>query len=225
MGRSSRPQRRAPAMLRIANLDVSIGPVVIIRGASLRLEAGEMCGLIGAQRRRQDHAHARADGRAAVKRHGRACGRRSSPPSGPSPRCPRHWLYAGGPAPGPRIHRRAEHPAAELGGKTPGVEERLDWIFSIMPEVARFAPAARSNCRAASRRWWRWRARSSPPPLASARRAVRGACAGARAPASAESWAISTRDRFRCCVGIERNARRRSPGARLPHRAGSMTPA
>jgi branched-chain amino acid transport system ATP-binding protein len=34
-------------MLRIANLDVSIGPVVIIRGASLRLEAGEMCGLIG----------------------------------------------------------------------------------------------------------------------------------------------------------------------------------
>ena len=40
-----------------------------------------------------------------------------------------------------------------------GAEQRLDWIFSIMPEVARSARAARSNCPAASRRWWRSRAR------------------------------------------------------------------
>src|SRR5262245_40084881 len=35
------------AMLRVAGLDVSIGPVPIIRGASLALDEGEMCGLIG----------------------------------------------------------------------------------------------------------------------------------------------------------------------------------
>ncbi len=34
-------------MLRVADLKVAIGPVPIIRGASLAVEAGEMCGLIG----------------------------------------------------------------------------------------------------------------------------------------------------------------------------------
>src|SRR5215813_10043290 len=34
-------------MLRVANLSVSIGPVPIIRDASLALDEGEMCGLIG----------------------------------------------------------------------------------------------------------------------------------------------------------------------------------
>ena len=34
-------------MLKVANLDVAIGPVPIIRGASLMLDEGEMCGLIG----------------------------------------------------------------------------------------------------------------------------------------------------------------------------------
>jgi len=34
-------------MLRVENLDVAIGPVPIIRGASLMLDEGEMCGLIG----------------------------------------------------------------------------------------------------------------------------------------------------------------------------------
>jgi branched-chain amino acid transport system ATP-binding protein len=34
-------------MLRVSGLDVSIGPVPIIRGASLALDRGEMCGLIG----------------------------------------------------------------------------------------------------------------------------------------------------------------------------------
>jgi branched-chain amino acid transport system ATP-binding protein len=34
-------------MLRIADLDVAIGPVPVIRKASLALEEGEMCGLIG----------------------------------------------------------------------------------------------------------------------------------------------------------------------------------
>ena len=34
-------------MLKIANLDVSIGAVPIIRGASFELNAGEMCGLVG----------------------------------------------------------------------------------------------------------------------------------------------------------------------------------
>src|SRR5258708_32826834 len=34
-------------MFRVSNLDVSIGPIPIIRGASFALEEGEMCGLIG----------------------------------------------------------------------------------------------------------------------------------------------------------------------------------
>jgi branched-chain amino acid transport system ATP-binding protein len=34
-------------VLRVENLDVAIGPVPIIRGASLMLDEGEMCGLIG----------------------------------------------------------------------------------------------------------------------------------------------------------------------------------
>src|ERR1700721_652494 len=41
------PDPAAPAMLRIAAPKGGIGPVPIIRGASLALEAGEMCGLIG----------------------------------------------------------------------------------------------------------------------------------------------------------------------------------
>ena len=34
-------------MLKVSNLNVSIGPVPIIRGASLDVNEGEMCGLIG----------------------------------------------------------------------------------------------------------------------------------------------------------------------------------
>ena len=37
----------ASPMFRVSNLNVSIGPVPIIRGASFALEEGEMCGLIG----------------------------------------------------------------------------------------------------------------------------------------------------------------------------------
>ena len=41
-----------------------------------------------------------------------------------------------------------------------GAEQRLEWIFGIMPEVGALrARGARSNCPAGSRRWWRWRAR------------------------------------------------------------------
>ena len=43
----ARPRRRGATMLRVANLDVAIGPVPIIRDASLALDEGEMCGLIG----------------------------------------------------------------------------------------------------------------------------------------------------------------------------------
>lgn len=38
---------RARVMLNIANLNVSIDAVAIIRDVSLELDAGEMCGLIG----------------------------------------------------------------------------------------------------------------------------------------------------------------------------------
>src|SRR5712671_902470 len=43
---SPRRSRRRP-MLRVAGLNVAIGPVPIVRDASLALEEGQMCGLIG----------------------------------------------------------------------------------------------------------------------------------------------------------------------------------
>src|SRR6266581_7219832 len=39
--------RRRRAMLKVTGLNVAIGPVPIIRDASLELTEGEMCGLIG----------------------------------------------------------------------------------------------------------------------------------------------------------------------------------
>src|SRR3981081_4549257 len=41
--------RRSPRrpMLKVAGLNVAIGPVPIVRDASLELEEGQMCGLIG----------------------------------------------------------------------------------------------------------------------------------------------------------------------------------
>src|SRR5262252_9373695 len=45
--RSSAAPGGRPPVLRVSGLDVAIGPIPIIRGASLAVAAGEMCGLIG----------------------------------------------------------------------------------------------------------------------------------------------------------------------------------
>jgi len=145
-------------MLKVADLNVSIGPVPIIRGASLALKAGEMCGLIGRNGAGKttllralmgaipatgtimlgdvdlmaEPAHARA---------GHGIGympedRRLVPgftveenirlPTWTTPRAPT-WTPTWPPTWAPTWTAAAD-----------GVDQRLGWIFSIMPEVAAF---------------------------------------------------------------------------------------
>jgi branched-chain amino acid transport system ATP-binding protein len=125
-------------MLRIANLNVSIGPVVLIRGASLHLEAGEMCGLIGRN----------GAGKTTLMRALMG----ALPASGTAElaghdllRLPAHLRVAHGIGYMPEDRRLVPEFTVEQNVRLPswaskmtGVEERLDWIFSIMPEVARF---------------------------------------------------------------------------------------
>jgi branched-chain amino acid transport system ATP-binding protein len=125
-------------MLRIANLRVSIGPVVIIHGASLRLESGEMCGLIGRN----------GAGKTTLMRALMG----ALPASGTVElagddllRLPAHHRVAHGIGYMPEDRRLVPDFTVEqnvllscLAAKLSGVEDQLDWIYSIMPEVARF---------------------------------------------------------------------------------------
>jgi branched-chain amino acid transport system ATP-binding protein len=124
-------------MLRIANLSVSIGPVVIIRSASLRLEPGEMCGLIGRN----------GAGKTTLMRALMG----ALPASGTAElagddllRLPAHRRVAYGIGYMPEDRRLVPEFTVEQNIRLPslatrlaGFEERLDWIFSIMPDVAR----------------------------------------------------------------------------------------
>jgi branched-chain amino acid transport system ATP-binding protein len=125
-------------MLNVSHLDVSIGPIPIIRDATLAVNEGEMCGLIG--------------------RNGAGKTTLIRALMGALPSLGRvelgHVDLLSLPA-----HRRAGHGIGYMPEdrrlvpeftveenirlptwttKTDGVEARLEWIFSIMPEVARF---------------------------------------------------------------------------------------
>ena len=146
-------------MLRVANLDVAIGPVPIIRGASLALDEGEMCGLIGRN----------GAGKTTLLRALMG----AMPATGTVElgdvdllALPAHRRVGHGIGYMPEDRRLVPEFTVEENIRLPtwttaidGVEQRLKWIFSIMPEVEASAAGARSNCPAASRRWWRWRAR------------------------------------------------------------------
>ncbi len=115
-------------MLSVSDLDVSIGPVPVIRKASLDLAEGEMCGLIGRNGAgkttllRALMGAIPATGKVrfgeldllALPPHRRVgCGIGYMPEDRP---------------PGARLHRRAEYPVAELdhadrrGGATPAID-------------------------------------------------------------------------------------------------------
>jgi branched-chain amino acid transport system ATP-binding protein len=125
-------------MLKIENLNVSIGPIPIIRNASLEVDEGQMCGLIG--------------------RNGAGKTTLLRALMGAIPATGKvefeHIDLLALPA-----HRRAAHgigympedrrlvPEFTVGEnillptwstEVSGVDTRLEWIFSIMPEVARF---------------------------------------------------------------------------------------
>jgi branched-chain amino acid transport system ATP-binding protein len=125
-------------MLKVENLNVSIGPIPIIRNASLSVDEGQMCGLIG--------------------RNGAGKTTLLRALMGAIPATGKvefeHIDLLALPA-----HRRAAHgigympedrrlvPEFTVGEnillptwstQVSGVDTRLEWIFSIMPEVARF---------------------------------------------------------------------------------------
>ena len=125
-------------MLRIARLSVSIGPVPIVREASLELDEGEMCGLIGRN----------GAGKTTLLRAVMG----AIPASGKAEldgtdllALPAHRRVALGIGYMPEDRRLVPEFTVEENIRLPswtvamnGAEQRLEWIFTIMPEVASF---------------------------------------------------------------------------------------
>jgi branched-chain amino acid transport system ATP-binding protein len=125
-------------MLRIARLSVSIGPIPIVREASLELDEGEMCGLIGRN----------GAGKTTLLRAMMG----AIPASGTAEldgtdllALPPHRRVALGIGYMPEDRRLVPEFTVEENIRLPswtvamdGAEQRLEWIFTIMPEVARF---------------------------------------------------------------------------------------
>jgi branched-chain amino acid transport system ATP-binding protein len=125
-------------MLRISDLQVSIGAVTIVRNASLDLDAGEMCGLIGRN----------GAGKTTLMRALMG----ALPASGIIDfagidllRLPAHRRVAHGIGYMPEDRRLVPEFTVEQNIRVPSwatalasVEERLDWIFTILPELVRF---------------------------------------------------------------------------------------
>jgi branched-chain amino acid transport system ATP-binding protein len=126
-------------MLRVTDLNVAIGPVPIVRGATLTVNEGEMCGLIGRNGAgkttllRALMAALPATGRIelgdvdllALPPH-----RRVNHGIGYMPEDRRL-------VPEFTVEENIRLPAWSTGDA--GVEQRLEWIYGIMPELVRFA--------------------------------------------------------------------------------------
>jgi branched-chain amino acid transport system ATP-binding protein len=125
-------------VLRISSLDVSIGPIPIIRGVSLALEKGEMCGLIGRNGAGKTTLLRALMG--AIPASGRAELGDVNLLALPSYRRVGHGIgYM------PEDRRLVPGFTVEENIRLPtwttqvdNVEQRLKWIFSIMPELAIF---------------------------------------------------------------------------------------
>jgi branched-chain amino acid transport system ATP-binding protein len=125
-------------MLRVSNLNVAIGSVPIVRGASLAVNEGEMCGLIGRN----------GAGKTTLIRALMG----ALPASGHVElghvdllALPAHRRASHGIGYMPEDRRLVPEFTVEENIRVPtwstrmdGVDQRLEWIFSIMPEVARF---------------------------------------------------------------------------------------
>jgi branched-chain amino acid transport system ATP-binding protein len=125
-------------MLSVSNLNVAIGPVPVIRNASLALNEGEMCGLIGRN----------GAGKTTLLRALMG----ALPASGTAEldnidllMLPAHRRVAHGIGYMPEDRRLVPEFTVEENIRLPtwttdtdGAEQRLQWIFSIMPEVAQF---------------------------------------------------------------------------------------
>ena len=125
-------------MLRVSDLNVSIGPIPIIRDAALDLDEGEMCGLIGRN----------GAGKTTLMRALMG----ALPATGTAAlndvdllALPSHARVAHGIGYMPEDRRLVPQFTVEENVLLPtwtvpaeGVDERLKWIFSIMPEVEKF---------------------------------------------------------------------------------------
>ncbi len=125
-------------MLRVEGLDVAIGPVPVIRGASLHLNDGEICGLIGRNGAGKTTLLRALMG--AIPATGKAALDGIDLLS-----LPTHRRVAQGIGYMPEDRRLVPSFTVEENIRLPawttvmeGVEQRLAWIFSIMPEVAIF---------------------------------------------------------------------------------------
>ena len=126
-------------MLNVADLSVSIGPVPIVRGASLAVNEGEMCGLIGRNGAGKTTLLRALMG--ALPANGRAeLGRVDLLQLPPHSRASHGIGYM------PEDRRLVPEFTVEENIRLPawstrseGVEQRLEWIYGIMPELVRFA--------------------------------------------------------------------------------------
>ncbi|WP_024513420.1 ATP-binding cassette domain-containing protein [Bradyrhizobium sp. ARR65] len=125
-------------MFRIANLSVWIGPIPIVRGASFAIEQGEMCGLIGRNGSGKTTLLRAIMG--AIPASGIIEIDRTDLLSLPS-----HLRVAHGIGYMPEDRRLVPDFTVEENVRLPalslkmrGADERLNWIFRLMPEVAQF---------------------------------------------------------------------------------------
>ena len=125
-------------MLKVANLDVAIGPVPIIRGASLMLDEGEMCGLIGRNGAGKTTLLRALMG--AIPATGKAelgaVDLLALPPHGRVGQGIGYMPEDRRLVPGFTVEENILLPTwtTAIGNK----DERLKWIFSIMPEIEAF---------------------------------------------------------------------------------------
>jgi len=171
-------------MFRVSNLNVSIGPIPVIRGASFALEEGEMCGLIGRNGAGKTTLFRAIMG--AISATGTAelgtTDLLTLPP---------HLRAAHGVGYMPEDRRLVPEFTVEENVRLPalslrmrGADQRLNWIFGLMPEVAQFR--ARPSLELSGGQQKTGRTGTSPHggnPHAAARRAIRGS--GSRAGAAA----------------------------------------
>jgi branched-chain amino acid transport system ATP-binding protein len=125
-------------MFRIADLSVSIGPIPIVRGASLAIEQGEMCGLIGRNGSGKTTLLRAIMG--AIPASGIVEIGRTNLLTLPS-----HLRVAHGIGYMPEDRRLVPDFTVEenvllpaLSLKMKGADQRLNWIFRLMPEIAQF---------------------------------------------------------------------------------------
>jgi branched-chain amino acid transport system ATP-binding protein len=125
-------------MLKVENLNVSIGPIPIIRNVSIEVGEGEMCGLIGRNGAGKTTLMRALMG--ALPASGTATLGDAELLAMPGHRRVHHGIgYM------PEDRRLVPQFTVEENIRLPswtttldGVEDRLNWIFSIMPEVEKF---------------------------------------------------------------------------------------